>query len=265
MVAPSQVDDLVARALADQPALGIDRAGFVEHVESLLAGGSVGRRTDLHPGDLALAFACAHQDPAALRIVESTIVPALTRFLLSRGYDQARVDDVLQDIRHRFFVGDADEPPKILAYGGRGPLGAWLRVAALRVTLDTERRHWREQPLEDALIAPATTQLDPLREERMTLLRAALRVAIAALSTRQRAMTRLYYADSIGVDELGRMYRVHASTISRQLAQARVEILAHTRRALASAAQTNLSGVESLLQHAASLELDLHSLLRTHE
>ena len=257
------LQELQARALAEQPELPLDREGFVEHLAHLGAAHPPERRGELHAGDLAIAYACAHQDRAALQAFEAIYIPALRGTLLGRGYGATQVDDLLQEIRERFLIGTPEAPAKLLAYGGRGPLGAWLRVAALRLMLTNDRRNWREVPLEDAMIVRATTNDDPLREERIALLRVALREAITELTGRQRAVMRLYYSDEIGVEELGRMYRVHASTISRWLAQARVEIMARTRSALTRVVVSSPSAVESLLKHAASVELSLDSLLRT--
>jgi RNA polymerase sigma-70 factor (ECF subfamily) len=257
--------ELLERAAREQPDLAFDRTGFAAHVERVLAAVPDERADTLHAGDLALAFACAHQDPAALRVFEATCIPALHSLLVRRGYDSARVDDVLQDLRQQFLMGTEDKPPKLLAYGGRGPLAAWLRVAAVRQTLDEHRKHWREVPLEDAMIAPPVVANDPLREERLTLLRTSLRMAITELTSRQRALARLYYVDELGVEALGRMFQVHASTVSRWLAQARSEMLEKTRTALRTVAAASPSEVDSMLAHAASLEVDLQSLLRTHE
>lgn len=258
------VAELIARAAAEHPDLGmIHTPGFAAHLENLVSALPAERRAELHAGDLAIAYACAHRDPAALQVFEATCVPPLRAVLLGRVRDAAKVDDVLQDLRGRFLLDGPDAPAKLLAYGGRGPLGAWLRVAALRLTLSEDRRYWRERPIEDALLATQTTSDDPFRAERDALLRATLRETVAGLTSRQRGLMRLYYAEDIGVEDLGRMYRVHASTISRWLAQARIEIMARTRAALAKSAAASPSGVDSLLRHAASVDLDLESLLRT--
>jgi len=58
------------------------------------------------------------------------LAPALIR----RGQDRAAAADVVQAVRVRFLVGDADRGPKIAEYNGRGSLAAWLawrRAASL--------------------------------------------------------------------------------------------------------------------------------------
>jgi RNA polymerase sigma-70 factor, ECF subfamily len=93
--------------------------------------------------------------------------------------------------------------------------------------------------------------------------RAALRDAIAAQPARTRAVLRLYYADGHGVEDIGRVYRVHASTVSRWLAKARLDILAATRASLVERLAASASEIDSVLGHAASVELNLSSVLRT--
>lgn len=63
--------------------------------------------------------------------------------------------------------------------------------------------------------------------------------------------------------ELGRIYRVHASTVSRWLAQAREAILLDTRKKLAAALAQSEGQVESLLGLTHSLEVSLNTLLRS--
>jgi hypothetical protein len=62
--------------------------------------------------------------------------------------------------------------------------------------------------------------------------------------------------------QLGRLYRVHASTISRWLSATREAIL-DTRRHLAEALAMQHGEVESLLGLSGSLDLSLSSLLRS--
>jgi RNA polymerase sigma-70 factor (ECF subfamily) len=94
-------------------------------------------------------------------------------------------------------------------------------------------------------------------------LRAAMQSAIATLPARSRAILRLYYADGHGVEEIGRAYRVHASSVSRWLAKARSDILAETRARLMERLSASESQIDSFLAHAASVEISLDSILRT--
>ncbi len=184
-----------------------------------------------------------------------------------RTVDRANADDVLQDLRRRLFVADGSgSGPRVLGYRGTGPLGGWVRVAALRLAIDLKRSGWREVPIEEALIPdePARAAAnDPVRAHDHAVIRSALRTAIAAQSSRTRTLLRYYYSENVGVEELGAIYRVHASTVSRWLAAARTEIFEQTRRELAAQLKASPLDVESHLGLAGSLEVSLGSLLRT--
>jgi RNA polymerase sigma-70 factor (ECF subfamily) len=65
------------------------------------------------------------------------------------------------------------------------------------------------------------------------------------------------------VEDIGRVYRVHASTVSRWLAKARLDILAATRAHLVARLDASESEIDSLLAHAASVEISLGSVLRS--
>jgi RNA polymerase sigma-70 factor (ECF subfamily) len=221
-----------------------------------------------HQADLDLARAALAGDTAALaaldRLLADASLPAL------RGIDTAAAfaDDVLQQVRVKLLVGtDGDRTPRLSTYAGRGPLGGFLRVTALRTAMTVKRESGREVPIEDGLAqladsaaSPATAQL---RADQHEHLRAALRAAIAAQPSRVRAILRLYYGDGAQLEDLAALYRVHASTVSRWLDRARADIQAATRRELARALALDGRDLDSMLADAPALDVSLGSLLRT--
>jgi RNA polymerase sigma-70 factor, ECF subfamily len=218
----------------------------------------------VHAGDLLLAAGCLRRVDAALRLFEVRFVPDLRQALRTVDPSPTFGDEVLQQVRHKLFVGDA---PRIASYSGTGPLGGWLRVVALREAVSKTRQHRRETPVDDALAELAKTGRSPEQElafrQHEVALTTALRAAMAARSSRERALLRYYYCDNVGVEELGRIYRVHASTVSRWLAQARDAILADTRQRLAAVLEQSESQVDSTLGLAGGLDVSLTSLLRS--
>ena len=44
-----------------------------------------------------------------------------------------------QRLRERLFVGSDGEPARLASYSGRGPLGTWVRIAAIRLALNLRR------------------------------------------------------------------------------------------------------------------------------
>ena len=258
----NELEIVIARARRELPDVDVDVAAWRVHLEPRVTADNC---ESLHAGDLLLAFACAAGNAAALRIFEERHRAML--FEAVRTVDAANADDTLQELRRRLFLTDGSHgAPRILGYRGTGPLGGWLRVSALRLAIDLRRRGWREVPIEEALVPDDPERANAAgvaRQQDQAVVRSALRDAVAAQPSRSRTLLRYYYSENVGVDELGSMYRVHASTISRWLATVRTEVFEETRRRLAVALQASPSDVESHLGLAHGLDVSLGSLLRT--
>src|SRR5262245_58099234 len=127
----ADVDDLYAAARAARPELELPRDDFAARLAQLTAAHG-GSGSELVVGDLYLAWACAAGVPGAHAVFEREIVAHVPLHLARFRRGPEFTDEVLQALRERLLVGD---PPRIAAYGGRGPLGAWVRVAAIRIAV----------------------------------------------------------------------------------------------------------------------------------
>ena len=220
---------------------------------------------ELAVADLYLACACARGVGAAHSALEQAYGGNLRAALSTLDSRPDFIAEVLQRLREKILV-TRDGETKIESYSGHGALGAWLRVAAMRTALSMRRQRQPELALDDEL--DAVLDLAPNAEIRVIArelgsdLRETLREAVAAQPSRSRAVMRMYYADNRGVEDIGRVYNVHASSVSRWLAKARTEILMHTRAALIAKRHSEAS-LDSLLGHVASLEISFESLLRS--
>ena len=83
---------------------------------------------------------------------------------------------------------------------------------------------------------------------------AALEAALAGLATRERALLRLYFAQGMTVEEIGRLEGTHKSTISRWLTKARAGLLADVRGRLQKKLGLGSAELDSLL-HALGSQL----------
>ena len=137
------------------------------------------------------------------------------------------------------FIEDAVVDPDVLgdragdlyiaaAAVGRGPLGAWIRVAGMRVALDICDA---DSPIAQQLKDPDSLLLDSLDPEQAlvrkkygTLFATALRDAVAQLSKRDRTLLRFHYVAGMSYDAMGRAYHVHRATVVRWLASIRDEL-----------------------------------------
>ena len=85
----------------------------------------------LHTDDLYLACACARGVPEALAVFDWQYLSRLPAEVLRIDCSDDFTDDVRQRLRERLLLG---APPRIAEYTGRGALGAWVRVTAVRQT-----------------------------------------------------------------------------------------------------------------------------------
>jgi len=240
----------------------VDITGFAGHLASCRQAGALAENTS----DLFIAWAAARGDGWALRQVDgliAAIAPAL------RGIDGSPVfvDEVSQAVRVRLLVAEPGADPRIAAYRGRGPLGGWVRAAAMRVAIDLKRSAAPALAGDDLLGDLVSGEPDPAVRHLKTLHRAdfqqALADALAALPDRQRAVLRLHHVDGLRLAEIGRLYGVHESTVSRWVTRAAEEVADQTRRRLTSRLSLSGSGVDSLARLVRSqLDLSIARILR---
>ncbi|RKG91463.1 hypothetical protein [Corallococcus terminator] len=218
--------------------------------------------------DLYLALAAVEGHRAALEALDSTALVPAGRAVRRVEDSNAFVDEVLQLTRLRLLVEEGTtHAPRLKAYAGRGPLRRWTEAVALGVALSLKRRPERTSPLDDAVIAAELGTHDPelelIRHRSRPAFRAAFAEALAALSPRDRNLLRLGLVQGLGVESLGAMHQVHASTVSRWMAKARDALLESTREGLARRLALNTSQLDSLLRVLdGSLDVSLASLLK---
>jgi RNA polymerase sigma-70 factor (ECF subfamily) len=200
--------------------------------------------------DLYLAAACAAHLPAAVSLFERTILAPVPRQLGRVALSSHEEDELRQQLRVKLLVGPA---PKILEYKGSGPLGAWVRVCALRMALDLKTspdvtKRGDGQAL-DALVGGATvgeTILDA--EHHREAFREALQESLATLTAREKTLLRLHFLDGMNIDELGAVFQVHRATVARWLVSIRTNVLDHVRQRLSLDLGASSSEAQSLVR-----------------
>src|SRR5262249_24940842 len=119
-------------------------------------------------------------------------------------------------------------PPKIAQYRAGGPLGAWVRVAAVRTALDLcgtvsfggDASHHRGNPV----LAALDPEQHLVRSKYGPLFEAALRDVVGELSKRARNLLRFHYVSGMSLDAIARIYHVHRATVVRWLAAIRDDV-----------------------------------------
>jgi RNA polymerase sigma-70 factor (ECF subfamily) len=200
--------------------------------------------------DLYLAAACAAHVPAAVSVFERSFLAPVPRQLGRVALSPHEEDELRQQLRVKLLVGPT---PKILEYKGSGPLGAWVRVCALRMALDLKMapevaRRGDGQAL-DALVGGAAvgeTMLDA--EHHREAFREALQESLALLTAREKTLLRLHFLDGMNIDALGTVFQVHRATVARWLVSIRSNVLDHVRQRLSLDLGASSSEAQSLVR-----------------
>jgi RNA polymerase sigma-70 factor (ECF subfamily) len=234
------------------PGLRLGDAEFRDYLaaRNLPAGG-----TDATPesaADLYLACACTNRTPGAVEAF-------LARFEREVRVAAARVDgsaafhdEVRQTLAETLFV--PTDRPRIAQYAGRGPLAAWVAIAARRIAGRLRGNVRNAGPLDEEAIALEAMgiEADPamlyLKQRYGDEVRAALVEAFGALAPEDRTLMRLSLVDRLSLEEVGRAFGVSQSTISRKAERIRQDVLAATRRRLREKLGASADEIESLIK-----------------
>jgi RNA polymerase sigma-70 factor (ECF subfamily) len=253
------------------PGVAVPEDDFIVYVEE-----RVNSREDREPQgavasphyqDLYLACACSRGDKAALSAFEKQFFPevdaAVRRFSASIASDE-----IQQVLRHKLFVADPPERPRILDYSGSGRLRSWLRMTATRIAIDLVARASRDLPLEqDALESLIATGDDPelayLKRRYSDEFRAAFGEAFAALDSRERNLLRYAFGRGLTVETIGSIYGVHRATAARWVGSAHAALALHVRTAMVARLGGNKAEYASILQLIESrLEISFERYLK---
>src|SRR5262245_22339265 len=167
---------------------------FATHVQDLRSLRSSPNDEELaaHAEDLFLVTACLAGAPAALGAIDRQVLSQVPEMVAVVDPSYGFGSEVAQMLRERLLC-----PPleRLRQYGGSGPLGAWVRVAARRLAVDIKRRegasvrHAAQLP---AAMASRHPEWELVRRRYQQPLEAALRAALENLPARDRMVLRLY-------------------------------------------------------------------------
>ena len=237
------------------------RLAHPPHSELLLAhvarripedGDLLGLLRRLHVEDLALAWACGRGHGAAVAQLERRHFAVVDGALSQLPDAMAHLSELKQQLRQRLFVVSGDAPPRIDQYSGRGELGSWLRVAAIRCALNLLQKHGREVALEerllDSLVAPENQELQHLKERYRGEFKQAFEGALTSLTSRERNVLSYTYLERLTAHQVGAIYGVHRTTVARWLAGIRENLAERTREALMARLRVDRGELESIMR-----------------
>ena len=189
--------------------------------------------------EIGLSVACASGDRRALQRFERSYFGSARRAARQMLSDADAVEEVMQRLRHRLFVPRDDGPPSVVLAAGRGNLSRFVRVCAVRLTLNYlrgERRHSaRNQYVGRGSLGNVfdDPELRLGRHVSTKLLKEAFEHAIGQLTARQRNLLRHQLIDHLSLDQLAGRFGVHRRTVARWLAAAREAVVQGTRAEVA--------------------------------
>jgi RNA polymerase sigma-70 factor (ECF subfamily) len=262
--------DLLARSHAAWPDFALEPAPLLRYLAERIspAVALTAALASVHIEDLALAYACGRRDARAIAIVESTFLPKVARYIAHTGASDAMVSEAEQLLRVRLFVGQGGSAPEIMSYTGRGALGAWLRVVAVRIVRGlqrTQRRFAAWTPGEAAAAdkAPADPERQYIKKRYARAIDAVLARVLENLPAKERSILSLHFLDGLSTDAIGKLFHVDGSTIRRHVAKIRQGIMTQARRELAKELRLQRSELESVLRLARSqLEVSVSRALQ---
>ncbi|MCB9753930.1 MAG: sigma-70 family RNA polymerase sigma factor [Myxococcales bacterium] len=244
---------------------------FVEHLAArLVPEHPVAEALEgLRGPELFLACACAQGSTPAIehleRLVRGELAAAFAR-LKSRGTDAA---DLQQRLFQRLLTRDGERPPRILDYTGRGSLRAWVKVAAVRLRIDAERRRSDKAATLDEkserllkLADGVDPELGFLKQHYRGHFKQAFQESLGQLTPEQRNLLRLTVIDGVSATEIARLHNVHRATAKRWLVSARAQLLEATRARLMANLKVDKGEFESIIRLIQSnLEVSMRRFL----
>ncbi len=261
------LDAWIEVARARWPGIDVERTVFASYLAARLP--AHGGLDALNVVDLYLACACSVGIPSAIDAFRRELLPDIDAAVAAARVSAADGEDVKQQVCAKLLAGDADHPPRIVDYEGRGALRTWVRVIGARTLVSLlRRRERRGHDAEDVVHAMPGPADDPelvvLRSELRDELKAALHDAMRSLTARDRRLLRQSLLDGLTIDDLGALYGVHRVTAARWLIEARRVLWARTKAILLSKLGDGAADLESFLrQRRTHLDLSLQRALRT--
>jgi RNA polymerase sigma-70 factor, ECF subfamily len=256
----SSLDAIIKAAVAAWPDVHVPPEEFRAF---LLARGSAADRSTevLHANDLYLACACLGGDAAAWRELDRLHLARIPRFVAKIDRSPEFADDVRQRIAEKL-LHDANGRPKLALYTGEGPIGAWIRVAAVREAQNAKAAvRYTEQPDERFAAAGPDAEEVLAKRHYADAFRRAFEEVVDTLALDRRNVLRLHYLDGLTLDEVAKLYQVSRSTAARWIAEVRQDLLARVKGAL-SAELGHLAGgpvsVFALIESQLDLSIQRH-------
>lgn len=125
------LDARLASARAAWRDVDLDPERFATHLAARLAP-PVASLEQLHVEDLYLACACLDALPHAIAAFDRTCSAGIDLALGAAGVGASELARVRRHVRDRLLAATDGAPPRLASYAGKGSLGSWVRIHAMR-------------------------------------------------------------------------------------------------------------------------------------
>lgn len=250
------LEHLIQQGRTAWPSVVLEPTWVAEHAGRVVGAVDPSHLELVHGDGLHLACGIARRHSPALEAFEVTYVARVGEYVIRLATDPSMVASVQQHLRQAVVLGLGGSP-KIYEYSGRGSLGGWVRMVAIRMALNARRGATVETERISAWAERApSAALDPelalVRAQAREAFEAAFRGALAALEARERTLLRLHYVEGLTMDQLAPMFQMSRSSVARRIDAVRRDILASTTQRLRDDLRLSPSEVKSLLAGADS-------------
>jgi RNA polymerase sigma-70 factor, ECF subfamily len=245
-------ESLFATARMHWPRVKLDEEQLVTFIGERLSGPDLVAALAAAPAaDLALAAACAAQEPSAHAAFDE-VLSEVDAAGAATGAQKDQIEEVKQLLRVQLLVPKEGKPAGIAGYRGRGPLRGWLRITATRELIRHKKKQTREvsfsQSLDKYLSSGVDPALEQLKSEYRTEFALALNEAIEDLTPEDRTLLRQAIVDDMSIDAIGAAFGVHRATAARWLTRARASLVSATHRRLAARLKLPVEQIESVIR-----------------
>jgi len=207
----------------------------------------------LNAADLYIACGCAKGDQTAGGLFRERFFPGISAAVFKVGALPNQVEDIVQDVFKKIFLGGKEQEPKIHLYDGVGSLNTWLKVIAANMCIDMLRKRGRECTLQEGMLARLADQgegqdLAYFKKYYKKEFKQAFETALGHLSDRERNVLRYTFLDGLTADQVAQIYNVHRVTVARWLSKTRRTLLQAIRRALRTEHQLSDKEIQSIVR-----------------
>jgi RNA polymerase sigma-70 factor, ECF subfamily len=249
------------------PELSLDLATFTKYLRARLTEEVDPQR--FPASDLFLSCACLTGVPGAVERFADEYRASLATFVARVTHEPHSIEELVGVLLSELLAAGDWGEPRLAGYAGRGPLRAWLRMLAVRRSINEARDGDRHARLEHRLYTEATSaSVDPevsfIKQRYGPDFQAAFRDASCALPATERALLRLHYGQALPLAELAAMHGWSKPTASRRVAAARAALLEAACKLLRERLRLDGEELESLFRVVRSqLEMSLAGIMRT--